>query len=221
MASIVDWAATNGANTIFTAKSGWLHTGSNWILTIKQIGAGKGTDFAWSYNMGDSGILSNALSAATVGTLRCVHSSGPGEDFSTPAVEPLNHYSIPATGEVLDNCTGLTWQASGNASGLLAWADAVTYCQNLGLNGHTWRLPTVRELATLVDENQVAPAINRTYFPNTQYGAHTNNWYWSSHNSRGSTTYAFALNFDDGFTGYNSGAATWNTFGPSWAKCVR
>jgi len=31
----------------------------------------------------------------------------------------------------------------------------------------------------------------------------------------------WGLNFDDGFTGFNSGSAAWNTFGPSYTKCVR
>jgi hypothetical protein len=220
MASIVDWTVANSTNTAFTAAGGFHKTGSNWILTIRQAGAGAGTDYAWAFNLGD-GIVSNAYSAATAARIRCVRGSGAGEAFSDPAREPLNHYSTPATGEVEDNCTGLIWQASGNASGLISWSDAVTYCQNLDLNGHTWHLPTIRELATLVDEAQVAPAINRMYFTNTQYGARSNNWYWSSHNSRGSTTFAWALNFDDGFTGFNSASAAWNTFGPSWAKCVR
>jgi hypothetical protein len=50
------------------------------------------------------------------------------------------------------------------------------------------------------------------------YGARSNDWYWAVETNGSS---AWGLNFDDGFTGFNSGAAAWNTFGPSWARCVR
>jgi hypothetical protein len=65
-------------------------------------------------------------------------------------------------------------------------------------------------------------------FPNTKYGSKSNNWYWASHLAAGNTTAAWAINFDDGFTGYNSGTATgknggpeWNYFTGAWVRCVR
>ena len=83
-------------------------------------------------------------------------------------------------------------------------------------------MPSLRELATLVDEAQVAPAINRTMFPNTKYGSKSNNWYWASHLAAGNATAAWAINFDDGFTGFNAGASgAWNYFTAAWVKCVR
>jgi hypothetical protein len=104
----------------------------------------------------------------------------------------------------------------------MTFAEAGSYCASLELNGHTWRLPSIRELATLVDEAQVAPSINRTMFPNTEYGARSNDWYWASHLARGNTQAAWALNFDDGFTGFNAGASgAWNYFTAGWARCVR
>jgi hypothetical protein len=104
---------------------------------------------------------------------------------------------------------------------VMAWADAKTYCAGLTTGGHAWRLPSIRELATLVDEAQVAPAINRTMFPSTKYGSKSNNWYWSSHQAAGMTA-AWAINFDDGFTGFNAGASgAWNYFTGAWVRCVR
>lgn len=220
MMSIMDWTRANSVDAAFTGVGGFHKTGSNWILTINQTGAGAGTDYAWAFNMGD-GITSNAYSAATAARIRCTRGNGAGEGFGDKAVAPPNQYTVVSTDEVMDNYTGLIWQRSGNASGLITWDAAVTYCANLTLGGAKWRLPSVRELSTLVDEVLVAPSINRTMFPNTLYGARSNNWYWASHRQRGSTTASWALNFDDGFTGFNSGAAAWNTFGPSHAKCVR
>lgn len=198
------------------ARGGFHHTGSDWILTITQTGAGAGNDYACAFNMGD-GIVSNAYSKANTTPARCVRGGGSGEGPSDPAVAPPDQYTIVADGEVRDNYTGLIWQR-GDTDDMVSWQAAVDYCAGLGLNGNSWRLPSIRELATLVDEAEVAPAINEEMFPDTHYGSRSNDWYWATP-ERGSA--AWGLNFDDGFTGTNSGSAAWNTFGPSWARCVR
>ncbi len=65
---------------------------------------------------------------------------------------------------VLDNLTGLEWakaphSISGNAS-YMVWADAVDFCNALELSGHDdWRLPSAREMLSLVDYGQFAPAL--------------------------------------------------------------
>jgi hypothetical protein len=199
-------------------------TGSEWVLTTKQIGAGAGKDLAWAFNFSD-GIVSNARSGATSDRVRCVKGGGDSELDAAPgalATTPPNQYSEIAAGEVRDNYTGLVWQKDGAAL-QMAWTDASTYCATLALNGHTFRLPSIRELSTLVDEAQVAPAINRTMFPNTKSGARSNNWYWASHRPPGSTTAAWAINFDDGFTGANTATdpTAWNYFTTVWVRCVR
>jgi hypothetical protein len=43
------------------------------------------------------------------------------------------------------------------------------------LDGQTWRLPTVKELLTLVDHLNINPAIDATAFPTTDYVP-----YWTS-----------------------------------------
>jgi hypothetical protein len=76
------------------------------------------------------------------------------------------------------------------------------------------------ELTTLVDEAQVAPAINRTMFPGTKSGKGI--FYWASQAYVGNAAQGWGLNFDDGFTGYDSGASgAWNSFPSSWVRCVR
>jgi hypothetical protein len=239
VSSIMDWTRSPAIDAAFTGVGGYHETGSNWILTIRQAGAGKtcgapaadpdagvpatgGGTCAWTFNMSD-GMVSNAYSASNPSRVRCVRGNGTGEAFSDPAVAPPNQYTAISTDEVQDNYTGLIWQRTGDSSGLITWDQAVTYCNSLTIGGNTWRLPSVRELATLVDEAQVAPAINRTMFPNTKYGAHSNNWYWASHAQRNSTTAWWGLNFDDGFTGFNVGATTtaWNYWTAAYAKCVR
>src|SRR4029077_16563958 len=137
--------------------------------------------------------------------------------------EPV-HRDLPRRGA--GQLHPIVWQQADSAQtapmAVMAWADAKTYCAGLTTGGHTWRLPSIRELATLVDEAQVAPAINRTMFPSTKYGSKSNNWYWASHRAAGNATAAWAINFDDGFTGFNAGASgAWNYFTAGWVKCVR
>ena len=169
------------------------------------------------------GIVSNARSGATPDRARCVRGNGTGEGFGDHAVAPPNQYSELSADEVRDNYTGLIWERDGDASGLVDWQGAVSYCESLSLGGNDgWRLPSVRELATLVDEAEVAPSINETMFPNTHYGSRSDNWYWASHAARNNDSAHWALNFDDGFTGFNAGAdGQWNHWDLSYAKCVR
>jgi hypothetical protein len=149
-----------------------------------------------------------------------VRGNGTGEAPSEPAVAPPDQYTSDTPGEVQDNYTGLIWQ-QGYSESRMSWDAAVIYCETLDLGGQRWRLPSIRELSTLVDEAQVAPAIDRTWFPDTQFGARSNDWYWASHRAVGSTA-AWAINFDDGFTGFNAGASgDWDYFTEAWAKCAR
>ncbi|HMI85074.1 MAG TPA: DUF1566 domain-containing protein [Polyangiaceae bacterium] len=206
-----------------TARA-FFKSGSEWVLTTKQTGAGAGTDFGWAFNFSD-GITSNARSGATADRVRCVRGGSDAElDAATGAiaVAPGNQYALLAAGEVQDNYTHLIWQ-QGYSAATMPWADAAAYCSTLALNGNTWRLPSIRELSTLVDEALVAPSINRTMFPSTKYGSRSINWYWASHSAAGNASAAWAINFDDGFTGFNAGATAtdWNYFPTAWTRCVR
>lgn len=219
MTSVLDYSRPGWSAEAFSAAPGGFHrTSSDWILTINQQGAGAGKDFAWAFNMSD-GIVSNAYSKVSAARYRCVRSDGEGEAPSEAAREPENHYAAVATGEVRDNYTGLIWQAA--ESGAVDHAGALSYCASLDLGGSFWRLPSLRELSTLVDEAKVAPSINEEFFPGTKYGSRSNNWYWASDEDALSTA-AWALNFDDGFTGTNKGAeGAWNYFTSGFARCVR
>ncbi|MBU4237246.1 MAG: DUF1566 domain-containing protein [Proteobacteria bacterium] len=74
---------------------------------------------------------------------------------------------------------------------------------NPGFGGHTdWRLPTIKELKTLVDRSSSDPAINTIYFPNT-----VARWYWSSTTRVTYTDYARQVFFTFGMedNNYKSG----------------
>ena len=72
-------------------------------------------------------------------------------------------------GTVSDGYTGLMWQQA-TADAEMTWEEAVHYCENLSLAGHTdWRLPNRNELQSLVDKQPDASswAAISTTFPDT------------------------------------------------------
>ena len=75
--------------------------------------------------------------------------------------------------------TRLIWATSGTTA-TTDFATAQTTCSGLGLNGHTWRTPSIKELSTLVDEvppiTKVSPAIDTATFADTA----ATTPYWSS-----------------------------------------
>src|SRR5690606_28379250 len=123
---------------------------------------------------------SNNFNRADQGSVRCVRSARRGEAPEEPARPPPNQYVLLSDEQARDEYTGLTWQR-GDSREYLSWAQAVDYCRGLELGAESWRLPSIRELATLVDEATVAPAINREVFPDTIGKARSNDWYWASH----------------------------------------
>lgn len=75
---------------------------------------------------------------------------------------------INGDGTVTDDGTGLTWQQ--NCPGKMTWKNALEYCENLSLGGHNdWRLPSIKEIFSLVDYSKSKPAINSDIFPNINY----------------------------------------------------
>lgn len=104
---------------------------------------------------------------------------------------PLCRYQID-NGVVLDVETGLSWQQSVDG-GLYDWSGANAYCLGLQLNGGGWRLPTVYELQTIVDEAVVAPAIDLAAFPATPTAA-----FWSGTSDANSSDSAWRVHFTSG-----------------------
>jgi hypothetical protein len=116
--------------------------------------------------------------------------------LTTPAHAnaPAGQYTT-ANGTVYDNRTKLTWQQT-VPSTTYTWAGAKTCCAGLNLGGTGWRLPTVKELQTIVDDSQSSPSIDTTAFLSTSAS-----WFWSSSPMAGSSTNAWGVNFNYGDTG--------------------
>lgn len=82
----------------------------------------------------------------------------------------------------IDPATGLEWQ--GESPGEMTWHEAMDYANTLFLEGHRdWRLPSARELETLLDRTRYRPVMReevpfrdtRSYWSSTTFGDHTSN----------------------------------------------
>jgi hypothetical protein len=85
-----------------------------------------------------------------------------------------------------DGQTGLTWTTMVPGK-QYALADAQAYCAGLGAG---WRVPSLRELQTIVDEGMSSPAIDRATFTD----GHTD-VFWSSTPSVQVPTSAWGVSF--------------------------
>ncbi len=108
-----------------------------------------------------------------------------------------SHFVVaPSSTTVSDTATQLTWQRSA-PSQTYDWKSATKYCAQLELDGKGWRLPTIKELHTLVDESRVMPAIDVSAFP-----AAVSDYYWSSSQVPGFLTETWTVGFAYGFDGF-------------------
>jgi hypothetical protein len=98
--------------------------------------------------------------------------------------DPSDRYTLDAASvTVTDNRTGLTWQRSVDPV-RYTWDQAKSYCQGLLLAAGGWRLPTYKELLTLVDPTNVTLSIDAGAFPGTPAGP-PEDAFWSSSPSAG------------------------------------
>ena len=129
---------------------------------------------------------------------------------------PAGQYVVTAdgtgNGTVYDTKSKLTWQQTVSST-TYTWAAAKTYCAGVGtsLAGTGWRLPTLKELQSLVDYSQSAgPLIDQNAFPSTP-----SNWFWSASPLAGSPSYALVVAFGNGYA-FSSGISF-----PYGVRCVR
>jgi len=137
---------------------------------------------------------------------------------SITASTPTSQFTDHGNGTVTDNKTGLMWkQCSEGLSGvncatgavaIYTWQGALQAAQTLnagvGFAGFTdWRVPNIKELDSIVEEQCTLPAINSVIFPAT-----ANTWYWSASPYAGNATGARVVVFSNG--GGNTGSKSFN-----------
>jgi len=159
---------------------------ANWFWSSTLVA---GTTDVWSVNFGYG--YANYKVEAYTPSVRCVRSTG--------VDGPAGHYTIGAgasAGTVYDTKSKLTWQQAAPVTAY-PWANAKTYCTALDLDGGGWRMPTEKELFSLVDRSgQMAPpTIDSTAFPGTPPS-----YFWSSTLAASSASYAWSVDFSTGQT---------------------
>ena len=92
--------------------------------------------------------------------VRCVRAPVPEPASAGPRYEAIDAASV------YDRFTQLTWQKM-VAPDFHTWQGADDYCNALNAGSPPWRLPSVQELATIVDERLASPAVYGAVFPDT------------------------------------------------------
>jgi hypothetical protein len=100
---------------------------------------------------------------------------------------------------VEDTTTGLIWTQN-DIGERHHWAGAKTAAGALTIGGFTdWRLPTIKEILTLVDYDRSWPSID------TVFSTCKPDWYWSSDPLASSPgDFAWLVDFNGGNSGYDS-----------------
>lgn len=137
-----------------------------------------------------------------------VYSTQLCQENDIAATNPMARFAQHGNGTMTDKATGLMWQrcligqeganCSSGAAKSFSWAQALIYPtqktpQSMLAGYQDWRLPNIRELASLVELQCGNPAINLTLFPNNGAGH-----LWSSSPYRFYDHYAWFLDFNDG-----------------------
>jgi len=105
-------------------------------------------------------------------------------------------------GTITDNLTGLIWLKDANCFGILNWNDALAFANATtdgwcgltdGSSPGDWRLPNVKEMASLLDYDYENPAMNQWQAFNNVQSA----FYWSSTTASGNSNVAWyvAMNY--------------------------
>jgi Protein of unknown function (DUF1566) len=139
-------------------------------------------------------------SAAPGPTMKTLDEIPPTWSQKLPASE---RFELVLDGEaVLDKETGLVWAKNANiADATKTWQDAMNYCCNISIaNRKGWRLPTVEELASLVDTQQSNPALPSGH----QFDQVQSFNYWSSTTCAGDTSGAWTVHLSVGLVLYGT-----------------
>jgi len=156
---------------------------------------------AWYVNFNNGMVATNQKLSSYYS--RCVSDGLSGSRYNQ------NLFTDNLNGTITDNRLGLVWQEVENNP--VTWSNAIIYCEGLTLGGFSdWRLPNVKELHSLVDNQTANPSINQSAFPlATAY------YYWSSTTNPGNTAQAYLISFDTGDVTETNKSYSFN------ARCVR
>lgn len=93
-----------------------------------------------------------------------VYQTGDDGYYQKGVTNPVPRFTVLSEpNQIRDNLTGLIWAKDTNIGGTMNWSNAIVYCESLVYGGtNDWRLPTIKELYTLVDYRYDSPCICNT-----------------------------------------------------------
>jgi hypothetical protein len=118
--------------------------------------------------------------------------------------------SVVSTWYTIDHATGLMWQYAEELQ-QRTWVEALATCEGLELGGFTdWRLPSIKELQSIINYGRSYPAIDQEYFGRESYALEgRDHWqFWSA-------TPWYILYMDVGLIGNDYPQSS------SWVRAVR
>lgn len=177
-----------------------------WSSTLRKANS----FYAWGVNFNYAS--SDVFVRSNTNNIRCV--SGTGSLSQT--------FTDLGNETILDNTSNLVWQkcSAGLSGGSCTtgtvskpnWASAISYCNTLNYAGRSWRLPSVKELSSIVDISSTSSTltVNSSLFPNTK-----NSNYWTSTSYAPSPGNAWTVFFQTG--GMSPFTSKTNT---AYVRCV-
>lgn len=150
-------------------------------------------------------VIARRLDAAGSREVLAIASALCNADAPEPKVKVLGlpdgpRFAVLDDVAVIDRTTALMWSRENVPGGRMNWVAAAEACKKLKFGGHTdWRLPTIRELLTLVDYERHEPAIDTDAFKCES------SYYWTSsplHSSPGGC--AWGVDFGFGYADWGS-----------------
>ncbi len=205
-------------NTTFNAAVQTINQDSSWLgAAMAYIWAGDGTPGYLSLTSGHQSVRTLTLAPPPPAPTFKLPDTGQTGDYTPTFGEDSDYtinppsYTDNSDGTVTDNNTGLMWQQEDDDI-VRSWDAAISYCTSLSLAGHSnWRLPDIKKLSGIVDFSVHDPAIDVTYFPNTNSFP-----YWSSTTVASSSSSAWRVLFNGG-----GRVASINKSLSSNVRCVR
>ncbi len=106
------------------------------------------------------------------------------------AVQATGRFINLTVDQVLDRRTHLVWQTR-PPEDKVNYDQALQYCEALELDKQSdWRLPLIKELASIVDENSYNPSIYPYFKTKARF-------YWSVTENAADRAFAWLVNFSD------------------------
>jgi len=175
------------------------------FLSLSYIFFINTNNFVFRY---DNNEYAAVMSASQSRSTTITASSSTKVKFTLPPESPVN-YTDNKNGTITDNYTGLIWKkcpqgisgndCKGGSPSLREWSKARVECEELSFAGKKgWRIPSLKELQSIVDTGVFDPSINKNFFGSS------NDPYWTLTSPAEYPGSKFTVLFSDGSVYYSS-----------------